>query len=223
MEHIDSQDQEARGRLGRAAEQAREVLGRTREGMAASASGLAEVAGRATEQLGRAAEIVREAEPDDALRERVSGVTERSVHRAGSSLNRAAPAIGRGAEKIADKAGAALHYAAGPLARILGTIAATIGGWWKTASNERHGMPATIEDEARAHFAAMTALPPDMTFERARTGYSLGYMAGRNPEYAGRSFEEVEADLRTGFGLETGDEYERLREFVRFGYERAAL
>src|SRR5690606_30644815 len=98
------------------------------------------------------------AEPNDELREKVSGVTENTIHRAGSSLNRAAPTIGRGVEILADKAGGALHLAAGPLGRVLGAIAATLGGWWKTASTEGQTLPLTVDEVCRNHFATLAAL-----------------------------------------------------------------
>jgi hypothetical protein len=226
MERNEQQEEHGQGRLSRVGEQARTALERSREGMMAGASGVAEttrkVADRAGEQLGRAASIVRDAEPDQELRESVAEATERSVHRAGATLNRAAPTIGRGAELIADKAGAALHFAAGPLARIIGAMAGTLGGWWKLASEQSHSLPAAEDKACQAHFALMTVIPADLSYDRAKTGYALGYVAGRNPDYAGRTFDEVEGDLRTGFSTDGTGEYDRLRDFARYGYERGS-
>ncbi|MEX2582805.1 MAG: hypothetical protein WD766_06010 [Gemmatimonadota bacterium] len=215
------------GRIERATERAKEVLDRTRDGMAAGASGLAEasrdVAGKAGTRIDRVATVVRESEPDEHVRETVSGTTEKTVHRAGATLNRAAPAIGRNAERIADRTGDALHFAAGPLARILGAIAATVGGWWKRASKENFQLPPEEEEACRAHFATLMIIPSELSYEKARAGYALGYGAGSNPDYRGRPFDDIEGDLRSGFGADGAGEYERLRDFARFGYGRTAL
>ncbi|MEX2572576.1 MAG: hypothetical protein WD737_14845 [Gemmatimonadota bacterium] len=213
------------GRMERIGERTRQAAERTREEMAARASGLAEAsrdtADQAREKLGRAAEIVKNAEPDEHLRETVRGTTQNSMHRAGDSLGRAAPKIGRGAESAAVKAGAALHKVARPLSAILGAIAATVGGWWKQASAGDPSLPKPADEACRAHFATLSGIPTGVTFERARPGYALGFLAGQNPDYRGRPFDEVEGDLRTGFSSDTPEEYEALREFVRFGYGRA--
>ena len=59
-----------------------------------------------------------------------------------------------------------------------------------------------------------------MTYERALPGYTLGYVAAGNPGYRGRRFEEIEPDLRHGFTEEPGTDYDTLRDFTRYGYER---
>jgi hypothetical protein len=210
-------------RLARAAEQARHALERTREGMAAAGSGLVETTKEAFDTtrgvVGRAAEIVRESEPDVELKQTVSSTTERSLHGAGDRVSGAAPAIGRGAEAAAEAVASALHIVARPLAVILGAIAGTVGGWWRTASESMPDLPREEEQVCQAHFTTVTVLSPGMSFEQARPGYALGYIAARNPDYRGRAFEEVEPDLRHGF-TDPGVDYDSLREFARYGYGR---
>jgi hypothetical protein len=215
------------GRLERAAERTREVLEKAKDGMAAGASGVAEftrnVAGGTAERAGRVVEFVREAETDTELKGKVSHTTEEKLHQAGDKLDEVAPTIGRGAEAAARGVGRALHAVAHPLAVILGAIAGTVGGWWKKAASDVDlglGLPEAEEQECRTHFATLTLVPAGMTYDRARTGYALGYLAGRNPDYRGRQFEEIEPDLRQGFRGEDADEYDTLREFARFGYDR---
>jgi hypothetical protein len=104
---------------------------------------------------------------------------------------------------------------------ILGAIAGTVGGWWKKAAADAgSGLPAEEEQACRAHFATLAMLPAGMTYDQARTGYALGYLAGRNPDYQGRQFEDIERDLRQGFTGENAEEYGALREFTRYGYGR---
>jgi hypothetical protein len=59
-------------------------------------------------------------------------------------------------------------------------------------------------------------------YSQARTVYVLGYVAGRNPDYSGRGYEDVEPHLRGGYtGRGTGS-YDALRDFGRRGYERSS-
>lgn len=222
------QDSEAeeRGRLGRLTEQASEKLTRAKDGMAAGAGAVADltrdVAGGARERAGQVVDFVRESEVDGELKATVSGTTERSLDRAGDALIGAAPTIGRGAEKAVEKLGGALHLVARPLAAVLGVIAGTLGGWWKHASETEYELPEAEEQACRTHFATVTVLPAGMTFDRARSGYALGFLASQHPDYRGRRFDEVEPDLRRGFGQEYAADYDALREFTRYGYDRGA-
>jgi hypothetical protein len=167
----------------------------------------------------RAVQVVREAEADPVLRERARSGTERSLSRAGDAVGGAAPAIGRGAEFAVEKVGSVLRFVARPVAVVVGSIAGVVGGWWQKASELRNDLPAGEEEACRAHFATVTV--EGLTFDHARSGYTIGYIAGCNPDYRGRAFEDVEADLRHGFH-DADAEYDALREFARYGYGRGA-
>jgi hypothetical protein len=203
-------------KLGRAADTAKETLSRARDGVVSTAG---QVKDRTVEAASAAARIVREAEPDHELKENVKDGTERALGRAGSAVSGAAPTIGRGTEYAVDKVGAALKFVARPLAIIIGTIAGTVGGWWKKAAERGSDLPITEEEACRVHFSALGLEPTGVTFERARPGYALGFVAATNPDYRGRNFEEIEEDLRLGFH-DREDEYHALRDFARYGYER---
>jgi hypothetical protein len=209
---------------GRVVEGTRHALERARDGLSTGAAEVAEKARAAAsetrDRAGQLVEFVREAQPDEHLKETVSGGTERSIDRAGEALIGAAPAIGRGAEKAATKLGEVLHSVAHPLAVVLGAIAGTLGGWWKKAAEERYDLPLSEEEACRAHFQTLQDLAPDLDYNRARTGYAFGYVASRNPGYRGRSFDEVEPELRQGFGTELASDYDLLRDFTRYGYDR---
>lgn len=216
-------DAEQQGRLNRVAERARETAEKAKDGLSAGASGVAEVgrnvAHETRERAGRVADFVREAETDAELKAKVSDRTERSLHSAGDRLTASAPSIGRGAERAAEQVGKALHAVGHPLAVVLGAIAGTLGGWWKKAAEERFELPKAEEEVCRAHFTTVV-VSDEMPYERARTGYALGYVASRNPGYSGRGFEEIEPELRRGFGDEHAADYDALREFTRYGYSR---
>jgi hypothetical protein len=61
----------------------------------------------------------------------------------------------------------------------------------------------------------------DVDYDTARIGYGVGHVAGRNPDYRTRSFDDVEADLRRGWSDKDRD-YDSMRPFVREGYERSS-
>jgi hypothetical protein len=224
MDRHDQGHDEA-GRLKRAGERTRETLEKTKDGMAAAAGSVAEftknVASETADRAGRVVEFVREAETDVELKRKASHTTEEKLHQAGDKLSEVAPAIGRGAEAAAQTVGSALHRVAHPLAVVVGAIAGTVGGWWKkAAADAESAFPAAEEQACRAHFVTVVGLPAEMTYERARTGYQLGYLAARNPDYHGRQFDEIEPDLRHGFTGEHAGEYDTLREFARYGFGR---
>ncbi|CAN5789334.1 hypothetical protein BH23GEM3_BH23GEM3_24220 [soil metagenome] len=204
----------------------RGVLERAKDGVVAGASSVAgftkTIASETVEKATRAADFVRESETDAELKSMVASTTEQKLHQAGDRLSGAAPAIGRGAERAAEAVGAALHLVAAPLATILGAIAGVLGGWWNKAAAAGPELPEAEEDACRAHFATITVIPAEMTYDRARTGYALGYIAARNPAYRGRGFDDVEPDLRQGFRDVRTAEYDSLRDFARFGYGRGA-
>jgi hypothetical protein len=120
-------------------------------------------------------------------------------------------------------AGAAIGSAAGPVGTIIGGIAGAAGGWW---AGEKAGR--AVEDigdhepEYRKHYeSATTERDRNLTYDDARVGYTVGHMAGRNPDYKGREFEDVEPDLRTGW-KGADKEYDTMRPYVRHGFERTS-
>jgi hypothetical protein len=105
---------------------------------------------------------------------------------------------------------------------VLSGLALAAGGWWAGRKLYDAISEMNEEDEKdsytfyESHPARSTGLP----YERARTGYTLGYAAARNPDYSGRSFEDVETHLRSGFTGPHASSYDSLRDFTRRGYER---
>jgi hypothetical protein len=216
-DHGKSRTDRAKEGIAAGAAQARDVA----HAVTDTAKQKARSAAAATKETAReAARIVREAETDNELKQRARSATEHGLERAGHAVSGAAPAIGRGAEYAAARVGDALSYLGRPLGAIVGAIAGTIGGWWNKAAEVRTELPAEEEEVCRAHFAALAI--DGLAYEDARNGYALGFLAGGNPEYGGRAFEEIEPDLRHGFYDDTA-EYDTLREFARLGYGRGGL
>lgn len=211
-------------RLDRVRAKTRETFDRAKDTLAAGATGATEI-GRiavtgARERAVRAAEFVREAETNEELKGAVTHRAEATLDRAGDAITRAAPTIGRTTEIAAEKIGQALHAMSHPTGVLLGAIAGTLGGWWRKAADEKIALPQSEDRAYQEHFSAIAAPPPGMTYEQARPGYELGYVASRNPSYQGRAFDEVDPELRQGFSGEQPDDYDSIREFTRYGYER---
>ena len=121
-------------------------------------------------------------------------------------------------------AGAAIGSAAGPIGTIVGGIAGAAGGWW---AGEKAGRAledmGEHEPEYRKHFeTSASERERRLSYDDARVGYTVGHMAGRNPDYRGRKFEDVETDLRKGWKTSGTYEYDALRPYVRHGYERTS-
>lgn len=116
-------------------------------------------------------------------------------------------------------AGAGIGSAAGPIGTIIGGIAGAAGGWW---AGEKVGRAAEDmgehEDHYRSHYRGTNS---SLDYDDARVGYGVGHIAGRNPEYRGREFDEVEPQLRAGWN-DPDREYDELRPYVREGFRRTS-
>lgn len=116
-------------------------------------------------------------------------------------------------------AGAGIGSAAGPIGTIIGGIAGAAGGWW---AGEKVGRAAEDmgehEDHYRSHYRGTNS---SLDYDDARVGYGVGHIAGRNPEYRGREFDEVEPQLRSGWN-DPDREYDELRPYVREGFRRTS-
>jgi hypothetical protein len=116
--------------------------------------------------------------------------------------------------------GAAIGSALGPVGTIIGGIAGAVGGWWAGEKAGRALEDASKHDDHyRSHYR--TVGRDDIDYDTARIGYGIGHVAGRNPDYRTRSFDDVETDLRKGWRDQDRD-YESLRPFVREGYDRSS-
>jgi hypothetical protein len=121
--------------------------------------------------------------------------------------------------------GLALGAAAGPVGAILGALAGALGGWWAG----REVANALTDDDDRFYRSQYEHAPDrlaDRSYEQVRPAYVAGHLAGRNPEYTGRSFEQIESDLRGGWrdgvgGGAQGSEWAAMRGYAQSAFERA--
>lgn len=117
-------------------------------------------------------------------------------------------------------AGAGIGSVAGPVGTVIGGIAGAVGGWW---AGEKAGRAiedmGDHEDHYRTHHRDLGR--NDVEYDEARIGYGVGHAAGRNPDYRGRSFDDVETDLRRGWKYDNRD-YDSMRPYVRTGFERTS-
>ncbi len=140
-------------------------------------------------------------------------------------------------------AGRANDMAAGAVGSVVGSAMQVLGSWWATPDAQRaSGSFGDAEDRAcREHFAsrgrgsAGSTAPSGSTasagstgtaggagdYDRAREAYRFGHVAGRNPEYASRPFDQVEAQVERAWekvGRETHGDWSEVRDQVSFGY-----
>lgn len=119
-------------------------------------------------------------------------------------------------------AGAGLGSILGPAGAVVGGIAGAVGGWW--AGREVGQAADQFGDETDAHYRRLheQQYADRCDYDEARCYYQLGHLARSNPDYRGRSFTEVEPDLRAGWRDDSHDRFKRwddVRPFVNAGYE----
>lgn len=117
-------------------------------------------------------------------------------------------------------AGAGIGSLAGPVGTIIGGIAGAVGGWW---AGEKAGRAVEDMGEHDDYYRRRyeSTARRDLPYDDARVGYTVGHVAGRNPDYRGRSFDEVESDVRRGWRHERHD-YDTMRPYIREGYEHTS-
>jgi hypothetical protein len=99
-------------------------------------------------------------------------------------------------------AGAAIGSAAGPIGTVIGGIAGAVGGWWagRTVAEATHKFSQDDDTYYRERFETRPGRLADRSYDDVRPAYQLGHIASMNPDYNGRTFDEVEPDLRHGWG-----------------------
>jgi hypothetical protein len=164
-------------------------------------------------------------EPRDAhehsILEPVSAPEGRATHH---NVKSDTETVGEGAGGfLAGASGLALGAAAGPVGALLGALAGGLGGWW--AGRElAHALTADDDRFYRAHYERSPDRLADRTYEQLRPAYVAGHLAARNPDYSGRSFDEIESDLARGWrdcaGQQCAD-WPAVRGYARSAFERA--
>jgi hypothetical protein len=104
-------------------------------------------------------------------------------------------------------------------------IAQSVGGWWAAREDANSVNDVTFEDDVvyRAHYDFSPTRLADRSYEVVRPAYLVGHIAGANPQYAGKQFEEIEHELRSGWSddLRTKHgEWEAMRQYAKEAYGR---
>ena len=127
--------------------------------------------------------------------------------------------IGEGVGGVAGAAaGAAVGSLAGPVGTVIGGIAGAVGGWWsgKAAADAASNIDTTDDAYYRQRFTETGG----RDYDTARPAYHVGHVAGFNPDYEGRSFEEIEPDLRRGWSSAGTSDWNDVRGYARDAFER---
>ena len=98
---------------------------------------------------------------------------------------------------------------------IIGAAAGALGGWWAG-----HTVSDVLEDFSDTTYRRTHREQTGRDdFESVRDFYRFGHLAGSNPDYQGRSFEQVEPDLRRSWPRDAGD-WEEARDYIESAYNR---
>jgi hypothetical protein len=121
--------------------------------------------------------------------------------------------------------GAALGSLGGPVGTVIGALAGAIGGWWSGRAISEAAASYTDHDDShyRDHHTKTAGQSATRGYDDVRPAYQLGHLAGRNPDYAGRGFDEVEGDLQRGWTSDVSSrhgEWSSVRNHARDAYER---
>jgi hypothetical protein len=134
-------------------------------------------------------------------------------------------------ESVGSVAGKMTDTAVDLMGSMVRTAASMFGGWWSrnTPDEATASFTAEHDNTCRNHFENVrrnarnqsTTSTSHTSYDTVRPLYQFGHLAGGNPDYQGRSFEEVETDLKrtwtpeytTAFG-----EWSNVRDYINTGY-----
>jgi uncharacterized protein (TIGR02271 family) len=140
-----------------------------------------------------------------------------------------ADAVAAGTGGVAGAAaGAAIGSLAGPIGTIIGGLAGAVGGWWSGRAISEAATSYTTDDDAyyQQHYMNTSrstggSLSRSSTsYDTARPAYQLGHLAGMNPDYRGRAFEEVEPHLSSAYTSAGRNDWNDVRDYARDAYGR---
>ena len=125
--------------------------------------------------------------------------------------------VGAGMGGVAGRAADTSLDLMGTMIRTVGNI---VGGWWsdRTADDARRLFSEKSESACRTHFENTRS---NQQYDAVRPLYQFGHLAGQNPDYQGRSFEEVETDLKNAWSTDQTRRYgdwSSVRDYVSAGY-----
>jgi hypothetical protein len=111
----------------------------------------------------------------------------------------------------------------GPVGTVIGGIVGAMGGWWAGRAVSEAATAITTEDEGyyRKHYESSPNRLADRAYDDVKPAYYLGHLASRNPDYANRSFDEIESDLRAGYSRDSKyGSWDSVRSYANEGFTR---
>ncbi|MBV9295247.1 MAG: DUF2382 domain-containing protein [Acidobacteriaceae bacterium] len=77
-----------------------------------------------------------------------------------------------------------------------------------------------VDDDFRSHFAGVYGSAGE-TYETYAPAYRYGYESASDPRYQGRSFDEVESNLRSDYGSRyPNSTWEKVKDSIRYGWDK---
>jgi hypothetical protein len=119
--------------------------------------------------------------------------------------------------------GAALGALGGPIGSVVGAIAGAVAGWWAghTIAGEAREYDREYDPLYREQYAP--TLPADVSYDDIRPALQLGYLAGANPDWHGRRFDDVEPELQRGWETVAPrlGSWDSVRAYAQNAFEKA--
>ena len=121
--------------------------------------------------------------------------------------------------------GAAIGSAIGPVGTIIGGIAGAVGGWWagRAVTEAASNLSKNDDDYYRSAYDKTPNRLADRSYDDVRPAYVIGHLASQNPDYAGRSWDDVSGDLQKGWTADHAKkhgEWSTVSSYAGEGYTR---
>jgi hypothetical protein len=122
----------------------------------------------------------------------------------------------------AGAAGAAVGSAAGPVGTAVGAVIGAVAGGLAGKGVAEGIYPTEEETFWRDNYSARPYAEPGMEYDEYAPAYRYGYTSFQ--QYRGRSFDDLDDDLRSGWSRARGEsklEWDKARNATRDAWERA--
>ncbi len=134
------------------------------------------------------------------------------------NFEQAGEAMGRIAGQMSDRA-------MEMTGNVFNSITSMMGSWW-SGQDARQAASSFSDDQDRAcrnHYQTKASAGGRAdSYENSRPLYQMGHVASRNPSYSGKSFDEVEPDLRQAWESGPSRQYgawPEVRDYVGYSYQ----
>jgi hypothetical protein len=141
-----------------------------------------------------------------------------------SNVKSDAENVGEGAGSfLGGVGGMALGATAGPVGLVIGAIAGGLGGWW-AGHGVAEAFTSKDHEAFRAHYDSSSDRIADRTYDQVTPAYAVGHLAGRNPDYRDRTFDQIEPDLERAWNGDIATrhgQWPSVRGYARAAFDRA--